>query len=48
MKLRGGCIFLPRYTRNGETHVGRTWMIGIYGGGECRALEARINGTLEQ
>ena len=27
MKVRGGCIFQPRYTRNGKTRVSQTYMI---------------------
>ena len=35
MKLRGGCIFQPRYTRNGETRISQTYMI-----------QYRVNGRL--
>ena len=27
MKIRGGCIFQPRYTRKGETRISQTYMI---------------------
>ena len=35
MKLRGGCIFQPRYTRNGQTRISQTYMI-----------QYRVNGRL--
>ncbi len=33
MKIRGGCIFQPRYTRNGQTRISQTYMI-----------QSRVNG----
>ncbi len=35
MKIRGGCIFQPRYTRNGQTRISQTYMI-----------QYRVNGRL--
>ncbi len=35
MKLRGGCIFQPRYKRKGETRISQTYMI-----------QYRVNGRL--